>query len=103
MHSKYNSVLDDASADWYSYHFNDSILQHDVYWLGWHQVIQNHLSAAQQDGKACALCGTHVADGAEAAEEFVGGFRLVVCNACPAVTEDSIQKTIDDVEGDVDG
>lgn len=104
MYSKYNSVLDDASADWYAYHFDDSILQHDVYWRGWHDVIRSRLTDAQQHGSACALCGCFVMHGTEAAEEFVGGFRLVLCRFnCPVITTAIIQKTISDIEGDADG
>lgn len=76
-------VLDDASVDWYLYHFNDSLLQYDVHWRMWRDTAQAFLEHAQLDGEACAVCGKRFLLTTPYDEEFVGGYNLRVCiNRC---------------------
>jgi hypothetical protein len=77
MRNQRLQALDNASADWYAYHFNDSLLQYDVHWRMWRDTAQQYLSPAQLSGAQCAICGIHLP--ANTSHEFVGGFNLRFC------------------------
>jgi len=50
-------AMDDAAADWYSYHFHDTLFLNDTAWVYWHVRLQQLLTEDQLQGRACALCG----------------------------------------------
>lgn len=52
------AAMDDAAANWYSYHFHDTLFLNDTFWVYWHIKLQEMLSEDQLLGKACAFCGS---------------------------------------------
>jgi hypothetical protein len=54
-------AMDDAAANWYSYHFHDTLFLNDTAWVYWHIRLQELLSEDQLQGRTCAFCGTAMA------------------------------------------
>ena len=79
MRNQRLQALDTASADWYAYHFNGSLLQYDVHWRMWRDTAQQYLSSGQLSGIQCAICGAGLPPVQNTPHEFVGGFTLRLC------------------------
>lgn len=95
MPKELHFTLDETCISWYDYQFQDTILRNDIVWRAWRSVIQRNLTAQQRAGMACAICNTCITP-AQAAIEYVGGYRLATCPPrCPSALEQSISSTID--------
>ena len=54
-------TMDDAAAEWYSYHFHDTLFLNDTAWVYWHTRLKQLLTEDQLQGRACAFCGLTLA------------------------------------------
>lgn len=72
--------MDDATANWYNYHFDDDLLLHDTAWRHWRLKLQAILTAEQLAGRACAVC-TKPIDYVpkDSQKDYLGGYTLVTC------------------------
>ncbi len=62
-------AMDDAAANWYSYHFHDTLFLNDTSWTYWHVKLTEFLSEDQLHGRACAFCERQVHNEAAGALE----------------------------------
>lgn len=69
--------MDDAAANWYEYHFHDTLFLNDTFWVTWHVRLLQLLTPQQLEGQACAFCGT--AYDKDMDTEHLAGFRIVCC------------------------
>gem|GEM_PF-4812457 len=55
-------AMDDAAAEWYAYHFHDTLFLNDTSWIYWHVRLQQILNDDQLQGRACAFCSAALPD-----------------------------------------
>lgn len=79
MRNARHQILDDATAEWYAYHFDDSLLQYDVHWRMWRDTAHSFLEPQQLNGQTCAICNAQLTAQTVYRDEFVGGYRLRIC------------------------
>ncbi len=97
---RYTFSIDDATAEWWQYHFDDALLRNDVSWRTWRIALQKQLSQEQLSGDACGICGNLFLGQSPHGEEYLGGYRISFClDSCESPIRKDIQKTLDIIEG----
>lgn len=95
----YTFSIDDATAEWYQYHFDDALLRNDVSWRTWRIALQQRLNQRQLEGKACGICNTPITKDAPHGTEFLGGYEIVYClDQCESPLEKEIRETVAELE-----
>ncbi|MGF7229435.1 MAG: hypothetical protein ACQR33_05655 [Candidatus Saccharibacteria bacterium] len=96
---RYTFSIDNATAEWYQYHFDDALLRNDVSWRTWRLALQRRLNPKQLEGQACGVCGIDIAEETPHGTEFLGGYRIVYCLAeCESPLEKEIRETVESLE-----
>ena len=72
-------AMDDAAANWHSYHFNDTLLLHTTYWMLWRGKLQGALNDNQLQGTACIFCTAPIPDIAQGIIEYMAGYTVAFC------------------------
>jgi hypothetical protein len=98
---RYAFSIDDATAEWYQYHFDDALLRNDVSWRTWRIALQQRLNQRQLAGEACGICGITIREDMPHGTEFLGGYQIVYCSErCESPLEKEIRETVEELEPD---
>jgi hypothetical protein len=101
MKNRDSFTLDTRSVEWYQYHVGDAPLRNDVSWRTWRLVLQQHLTPQQLAAEACAICNIPVTPQKLFVGDYLGGYHLLYCvRPCQTPTEQSAQRTIEEMERD---
>jgi len=94
---RYTFSIDNASADWWQYHFDDALLRNDVSWRSWRIALQQQLTQEQLHGKACGVCGRALTGKYD--ELLLGGYTIGMCHSpCQSLLQQDMQNTLTTIE-----